>query len=481
MGNTQKPYLSGRIQRLPLMGIITVVFIVFAIVVVTGCSTTKAPKIKVGVGEAVITPRMDDVPMRGYGARNSTGVHDDLYARSLVIESADGTSVVLMTLALCNLRVEYMEQIRSGVSEKTGIPEENIIISCTHTHSGPYVRRAGEEYQSFLIERSVASAADAWNNRVPARIGVGSTRVMGLGMNDRRMLHGGLHPDPEVGIIKVEDANGKLMGVAFNYGCHPSTLDLHNLKFTEDWPYYSITGLKESLGEDIWVAYYQSAQGDVKVGYTAELSAVGADMGGIRSFWYAEYKGRLIVDPVLTVLDSIATSGNPEIEVTMHTIDLPLRECYPVTVEEALRNQKKANEKLAEMEKKADSIGKRVLDSYRVDVFIADQMVGTARWIENHPNPEPLSGVWQQAVRIGDVVFVTFPNEVFTEIGKAVKEQSPFKKTFILGLASGHGGYIPTKEEYLEGGYAVNGTRFSPECEQVLIDSSRELINRLTE
>jgi len=453
--------------------------LLFALVAVTGCSNVDAPTLKVGFGETVITPQMNDVPMRGYAARNSTGVHDDLYARTLVIEGGNGTSAVMMTIAVCNLSVRFMEQIRANINAETGIPVENIVISCTHTHSGPHVSRAGEEYQAFLVERATQSALDAWNSRIPGRIGVGSAKVMGLGMNDRRMLHGGMHADPEAGIIKVEDAQGKLIGVAFNYGCHPSTLDLHNLLFTEDWPYYSITGLREALGEDVWVAYYQSAQGDAKVGYTAELSAVGADMYGLRTFEFAEYKGRLMVDPVLAALDTITVSGDPEIEVAMHTIDLPRRETYPVTHQEALKRQKEAKDKLAEMEKKADSIGRRALDFQRVEVFLANQLVGPSKWIEEHPNPEPLKDVLQQAVRIGDAVFVTFPNEVFTEIGKAVKDQSPYEKTFVIGLASGHGGYIPTVPEYLEGGYASNGTLFGKKCERVIIESSLDLIGEV--
>ena len=85
------------------------------------------------------------------------------------------------------------------------------------------------------------------------------------------MEYGGLHPDPEVGILKVEDEKGRLIGIIFNYGYYPLTLDLHNTEYTEDWPYYSITGIKEKVGDNVWVAYFQSAQGNVKVGYIAEL------------------------------------------------------------------------------------------------------------------------------------------------------------------------------------------------------------------
>jgi len=443
----------------------------------TGCA--EEPKIKVGLGETIITPPIG-TPMAGYRRTGvSTGVHDDLYARSLVVEDGNGTSVVLMTLGIINLGENYMDDIRAEVREQTGIPVENIVISCTHTHSGPAVGGASEEYRQLLIERSVASAVDAWNSRIPGRIGTGSTVALELGKNDRRMEYGGLHPDPEVGIIKIEDKKGKLLGVAFNYGCHPSTLDLHNLEFTEDWPHFAISGIKEQLGEDIWVAYFQSAQGDVKVGYTAELSAVGAEMG-IRDFWYAELKGNEMTWSVLEALFDIPTSGNPGITVTSGYFDFPLRESYPISSVEAERLDREAIGKLEEMENKSDTIGKRVLDKYRVEVFLSGLTLDAARWVESNPNPEPLT-MFQQVVRIGDTAFVTFPCEVFSEIGLEVKNRSSVEKTFVIGLASGHGGYMPTAAEYLEGGYAAVMTHYSPKCEQVLINSSLELIGRVTD
>ncbi|MFC1528958.1 neutral/alkaline non-lysosomal ceramidase N-terminal domain-containing protein, partial [Candidatus Latescibacterota bacterium] len=150
---------------------------------IIGCSTQDAPKIKVGMGETVITPPVG-TPMRGYlRADVSKGIHDDLHARSLVIEGEDGTAVALMTLALCNLSYTYTDQIRERVNELTGIPEENIIISSTHTHSGPMVSQASEEYQALLVKRSADSAVEAWNSRVPGRIGTGTSVELDLGKN----------------------------------------------------------------------------------------------------------------------------------------------------------------------------------------------------------------------------------------------------------------------------------------------------------
>jgi neutral ceramidase len=432
---------------------------------------------KVGVGEEIITPPIG-VPMAGYMRTGvSTGVHDDLHVRSLVIEGADGTPVVMMTLSIINLDAKFTDRIRAKINAETGIPEENILISCTHTHSGPDVGRAGEDYIGFLIDQAAKSAVEAWKSRVPGRVGTGGVEVLELGRNDRRLEYGGLHPDPEVGLIKVEDATGKLLGIAFNYGCHPSTLDLHNREFTEDWPYYAIRHIKQALGENVWAAYFQSAQGDIKVGYTAELSAVGAAMP-IRNFWYAEVKGKQMAGAVAAAVPLIATSANPEVRVVSGTTDLPFRETYPMTAKEAEAWSGAARQNLKKAEVRAADIGKRVLDKYKVDVFLSGLALDCARWVEAHPKPAPIRAR-QFAARLGDAVFVTFPCEVFSEIGLKVKQGSPFKKTFVFGVAGGLGGYIPTAAEYKEGGYAVTMTHFSPRCEDVLIGASLELIKKV--
>jgi len=58
-----------------------------------------------------------------------------------------------------------------------------------------------------------------------------------------------------------------------------------------------------------------------------------------------------------------------------------------------------------------------------------------------------------QAVRIGDLAIVTFPFEVFAEIGLDLKEKSPFGDTFVMEQANGAEGYLPTPRQHEFGGY----------------------------
>jgi len=478
----------------------------FILIVLISSIENLSAKIKVGVAETIITPPNPiGVRMAVYdrGTNTSTGVHDDLFARSLVVEAADGTSSAMITVAVVNMSELVMDQIRSGVNKETGIPFKNVLVSSTHTHSGPVM---SNDYIKFFISRTVQSAVNAWNGRVYGKIGAGSTEVFGMAMNDRRMEHGGVPPDPEAAVVKVENAQGKLLGVFFNYGCHPSALDLHNLKFTEDWPYFSIKGIKEKLPKGIIVGYFQSAQGDAKVGYQAELSAVGAFMQGIRSFEFAEKKGLVLSEAVLKVLPEIKTSADLDVKVSYDKFQIPVRTSFPYTHEEALRWQEQAKKTLDEKEKLViyyprdlegverlkeaarelvakgsigKTIGPRTLDKYKVDYWLATQAVTQSKRIEELPaNPAPYL-MPMQAIRIGTTVFVTFPAEVFTEIGLSVKQKSPYANTFILGVAGGFNGYIATAAEYIEGGYAVNGSPYAPQAEQAIIDASMELINRV--
>lgn len=447
----------------------------------TDCSSGSM--IKVGLGETVITPPVNML-MAGFArSQMSTGVHDELHARTLIVEDASGNVAVLMTVSLVGVSRELAGRIREGIKEKTGIPGDKIAITATHTHSGPSVGRGkddGSTYPDLLVTRCIESAVIAWRNSVPGRIGIGTTEVFELGRNRRRLLYGGVHPDPEVAVIKIENARGKLLGVAFNYGCHPSGLDWSNTLFSEDWPFFAIKRIKESLGENLWVAFYQGAQGNINVGYTAELSAVGVEMP-VRSYWYIEKKGNQMADAVLKVLPSVRTGNEHVVKTASGNFDYPLRDSYPVTLEEAEKDAVIARERLATLENRTEFAGTRTLDNAKVEAFSANQRLNAARRFYTSTDRPKIRPLEQQSVMIGDAVFVTFPGELFSEIGLRIKDESPVKKTFILGLAAGEGGYLPASKEFIDGDYEVDGSSYGPQTENACVRFSLELIGKVAD
>ncbi len=440
-----------------------------------GASAPEATRVKAGLGETVITPQ-EMLQMRGFArSQVATGTHDDLHARTLVVEGEDGDVSAIMAISLCSMDREIVERIREGVNEKTGIPAENVLISCTHTHAGPGLGRGAEAYRDYLVAQSVASAEQAWTNRFPARIGWGTTEIFELGHNRRKLLYGGLHPDPMASVLTIEDAAGALKGVLVNYGCHPSALDWRNTQYSEDWAYYAIRDIKAGLEGAPWVAYFQAAEGDINVGYQSELSAVGVYMP-IRNYEYIEKKGKQMADAVLDALPGIEARGDISIETAIDTFEYPRRDSFPVTLAEAEKAAAAAERRLAEAEKDPSLEGTRILDEAKVEVFQTGQRLRTARrFYESERSDEPIV-IEQQAVRIGGAAFVTIPGEVFSELGLRIKEGSPAEATFVLGVSNGFGGYLPTEKEFIEGDYEVDGCRYSSKAGDVCVNSSLAVI-----
>ena len=78
--------------------------------------------------------------------------------------------------------------------------------------------------------------------------------------------------------------------------------------------------------------------------------------------------------------------------------------------------------------------------------------------LRDHPDTVTLI---VQALRIGDLGIASLPCEVFAETGLAIKKNSPYRKTFLIELANGYGGYLPTAEQHELGGYETWRARSS--------------------
>ena len=83
---------------------------------------------------------------------------------------------------------------------------------------------------------------------------------------------------------------------------------------------------------------------------------------------------------------------------------------------------------------------------------------------------------------LGKSAFVGLPGEPFTEIGLAVKEQSPFERTTVFALCGDVAGYIPLPEHFEHGGYEPRTTlnnRFAPQVGLLFIEQAAELLKEL--
>ena len=133
--------------------------------------------LKAGFGRVNVNPPMG-IPISGYfKPRFAEAILDDLEISVLALECGE-TRTLLINVDNLGIEQVLCGEYRKAVSEKTGVPMENIIIAETHTHTGPEMKRDSEnelirDYVKFMGIRMVDAAQFAIDDLKDAKMGYG--------------------------------------------------------------------------------------------------------------------------------------------------------------------------------------------------------------------------------------------------------------------------------------------------------------------
>lgn len=424
-----------------------------------------------------ITPPVG-APLAGFAARHgvSTGVHDPVFAHALVIES-DGCAVAFVSVDVLGLAADFVAGVRQLIKARTGLPEEAVMVSATHTHSAPVTvstffnpgETLDQPYMNRLASAIEDAVAGAWQSRARARIGVGSGRVSGIGRNRRTADH--LPVDDEVGIIKVASLDGRTRGVLINHACHPTVLGPDNLLITGDFPAFAIERIEAQLGAGAFALFVNGAQGNISMGHSSELSAIGIITPG-RTFERAAELGHRLADVVIGTLPSIETAAEVPVAHVSRTIHLPFKEYPPLAdTAAALAVAQSALDALERDSEAVDRVG--AAKTRRLYASIRHFYAGEAA-----ARPDDRLPLEIQGFRVGSALFAAVPGELFVEIALRIKAETDHP-VFIMGITNGYVGYLPTREAYRAGGYEVVSAKVTEAAEELLVEAIRELDRRL--
>ena len=86
-----------------------------------------------------------------------------------------------------------------------------------------------------------------------------------------------------------------------------------------------------------------------------------------------------------------------------------------------------------------------------------------------------------QTLRIGDICIGTTPCETFAETGLEFKKRSPFAQSFMVELAHGYYGYMPTPRHFALGGYETwAGTNaLEPQASVKMVEALLEMAREM--
>lgn len=394
----------------------------------------RKPVFRAGTAQVDITPT-PGIPLTGFIARMgpSTGIHDRILARALVLEM-ESQRVLLITCDLLALDSPYVAAARAAIHEATGIIEDHILISCTHTHSGPatiHLRDCGEVDTAYLINlqsKLVIAALEAIINLCEARIGSGSAQVKNETLNRR---HPETPVDSDLSLVAVQDMAGETLAVLANFTCHPVCLDHTNRLISADYP-------------GVWSRIVQEKTG--AVGLFTNGAAGDINPKKMGRFEYAEELGLALAVETLRLLERIEFCQPRSLVVVNEWLDLPLN---PYPTREALSEEIASRRQLLSAASDAGDDQLRKIHTALLgwaETTLANMNIGQV----------PISTLAEiQVIHLGEIVLVGIPGEIFSELGQQIKSMNPSRQVMVIGYANNDIGYIPTRQAYKTGGYEV--------------------------
>ena len=429
-------------------------------------SLTDSKRIfRAGAATSNITPPLDKPVIGGWNSPPATHVHDELYAKCLVLD--DGKT--RLVFAVCdNLGIsrEVYDKAKQIINDKTGIPIKNIMMCATHTHSSITARSTNRlrqdkelsSYQQFLVSRISDGVRRAVNNLEPARIGSGCAQEPTQVFNRRYFMKPGVPvPNPFGGQDKVVMNPGR---------GNPNILKAAG----PTDPQIAFLSVKSITGRPIALLANYSLH---YVG-TSQRGVISADYFGVFADRVRQLLGADRNDPPFVGILTNGTSGDinnidwlhkPQkrfapYEKMQQVADLVAGAVYKAHEKLIFHNWVKLNALQNELTLavrkptgKQISYAQMILEKPEdAKPYHRHEKVYARRTFQMQDTPAEISVVLQ-TFSIGNLGICAIPFEVFVEIGLEMKAKSPFEQTFTISHANGSYGYLPTAAQHELGGY----------------------------
>jgi hypothetical protein len=419
---------------------------------------------RLGIGVRDITPPVGSTTLAGWSSRGgklSEGKYDELTVRSVAL-SCQGRKGLLVTLDLLGLNRKLNDEISARLSEEFNIPSHRILITSSHTHSGPpsgYIDAPllkwlpEGDYPELLSNAVVDSCREALDDLETCQLYLGRGKC-NVGINRRRLKddRAYLAPneegirDDEVIAIKVTRKDGTVKAILFHYACHPTTV--YSNYITADYPGEAKRVIERELGEGPVAIFLQGCCGDVRPRLIDGERFRSGTIEDSRRF--GEELGLEVVK--LCQSDPIKLSSH--FSSSLKEVELPFAE--PLSQEEIREKLASGNER----EQRWAQVQLEYGDAAPTSVPFRIQRFNLAK----------------------ELSLVALEGEVCVGYQIMTKALSDAKLNLAVGYSNGCIGYVPTAQIIGEGGYEGTSLRdwgapavFSTEIENILMEAIRDI------
>lgn len=450
----------------------------------------EAAGLQVGFSRMLMNPT-GSVPLTCYSNesnRYSREIGEDITCSAVYITDGAGAEVLLISADLANARETVLTPIRQQISNETGIPLDNIVISTIHSHSAAHYTGELPEataYAGLIGEKLMAASVEAVNDRSAATMYIGQIETENLNFVRHYMVQDNLteevsmagdnfgsfkdatiigrpyEADPTLRMVQFTRASGEDVVLA-NWAAHPHfTGGATKYVLSSDYIAPFRDALEDMTGSH--VVFFQGAAGEIN-----ETTRINEEK---RAVEYRSY-GALLADYANTCLKEhmkqAAADGVKAMQVDFQgTVNHSLEHLYIGA--KAVHGLWYSTYSQADCQELMDTYGFRSIY----------QPLGI---VNNHNRSDADCKISLKVISIGEeLAILTFPGELFNVLYTQVEEQSPFAMTLLFGYADQHMGYLPTEAAYEYTCYETDVSRFAPENGQKVQQQYLEMLNSLSQ
>ena len=397
-----------------------------------------AGALRAGVGKVAITSTPDEFPYQAPGERPYVGIHDEVYARALLLD--DGQRRIALAVVEVTKLPDPAGLVKQ-IAHEAGVPETNVLVAATHTHNVPLVffhEKEPNALQAREIERltrgTLEAVRQAKARMQPAKIAFGRAQAW---INVNNGEQAGLKPydprgpsDKSLDVVRVAKPDGTSLALLVNYASHAEVMFRSatrdgGYEVSGDLPGAVARLLEGQPGAAPVVLYTAAAEGD-QVTQFKSLQPAGrlpeADEGAA-GWSLLDVQARRLSESVMGVLTNMSEGDlQAHIEAAATEVTCP---------------------------------GQRLHRDPNTGQFTSE---------DTPPVSIPLS-----VIRINDIALAGVGGDVASAIGEHFKASSPLTHSTLISMANGGLGYLLTDASYEHPNHGVMGSPVKPHCAEEAI------------
>ncbi len=432
-------------------------------------------KLKAGFGRADITPP-DGLYIQGYyNERKGSGVLDRLTASCIAFSDGEKT-VVAISMDLIGINQERGDAMRRIIAERTGLPFEAVFYACTHIHTGPCIYNnlytCDPEYNSVMFRNVADAAKSAIDDLTEASVYAARGEVKDIAFIRRfRMKDGSTQtnpgfnnpnidspistPDEMLQTVKIV-RRGKDTIYIVNFQVHPDVIG--GTMYSSDYPGFVRRTIEGGM-PGVKCVYFNGAQGD-----TNHIN-VNDREHCTKGYEHSRHMGLTIAGEAMKLFVYAEPVDGDKVDYIQNDITVPSNrapsDAIPLAEKYVAAHEAGRTEEIPYSGMEYTTV---VAEAYRI--------------LRLKDGPDSFT-LHLNSIRFGNVALSGIPGEPFTDIGRGIKNGSPFAYTLVCCCSNGYQAYYPMQSAFDEGGYEARSSSFCAGIAETLIDESVKALKEI--